>query len=51
MNGSVAVSAFELEALPLPKPEDLRELKRLIGAKASRVTIEAECRRLYGVNP
>ena len=30
INGSVAVSAYELEALPLPPPEDLKELERLV---------------------
>lgn len=48
MNGSVAVSAFELEALPLPKPRDLKKLNRLIAEGAERARIEAECDRLYG---
>ena len=30
INGSVAVSAYELEALPLPSPEELQELERLV---------------------
>ncbi|HVJ35196.1 MAG TPA: N-6 DNA methylase [Terriglobia bacterium] len=48
MSGSVAVSAFELEALPLPAIKDLKELKRLISKKADREKIEVECCRLYG---
>lgn len=48
MNGSVAVSAFELEALPLPRSADLEVLKRLIAQRAERTLIEAECDRLYG---
>jgi len=50
MNGSVAVSAFELEALPLPKLEDLDRLKRLVAEGAERGRIDAECDRLYGEN-
>jgi adenine-specific DNA-methyltransferase len=47
VSGSVAVSAFELEALPLPAPEELAELDRLVRARAAREEIEAECLRLY----
>jgi adenine-specific DNA-methyltransferase len=47
MNGSVAVSAFELEAMPLPAPESVARLTRLVRARASRETIESECKRLY----
>ncbi len=49
MNGSVAVSAFELEALPLPSYEALTTLTRLVEQRAAAAQIEAECRRLYGV--
>jgi adenine-specific DNA-methyltransferase len=49
MSGSVAVSAFELEAVPLPSPEKLVKLKRLVRERTSREAIEVECRRLYGV--
>jgi len=48
VSGSVAVSAYELEALPLPAPETLGGLRRLVRAEAGRDAIEAECRRLYG---
>jgi adenine-specific DNA-methyltransferase len=48
MSGSVAVSAFELEALPMPSPKELKLLTVLVAKKASREKIEAECRRLYG---
>jgi adenine-specific DNA-methyltransferase len=47
VSGSVAVSAFELEALPLPAPEELVELGRLVRLQAAREEIEAECLRLY----
>lgn len=48
MSGSVAVSAFELHALPLPGPGDLTTLTRLVGEGAERDRIETECWRLYG---
>jgi adenine-specific DNA-methyltransferase len=50
MSGSVAVSASELEALPLPAIKELKELKRLVAKHADRNRIEAECVRLYGEN-
>ncbi|WP_291184879.1 N-6 DNA methylase [Dokdonella sp.] len=49
MNGSVAVSAFELEALPLPQPAELKKLRQLVREGASREKLEAECDRLYGL--
>ncbi|KSB88216.1 RNA methyltransferase [Caulobacter vibrioides] len=50
MNGSVAVSAFELEALPLPHHEMLAKLSQLVEQRAAFTEIEAECRRLYGLD-
>lgn len=47
INGSVAVSAYELEALPLPAADDLEPLADLISCNASSACIEAECARLY----
>lgn len=48
ISGSVAVSAFELEALPLPSPDDVSTLAKLVDADAPRARIETECARLYG---
>ena len=48
VSGSVAVSAYELEALPVPAPGALGRLRRLVSEQASRQRIEAECDRLYG---
>jgi adenine-specific DNA-methyltransferase len=48
VSGSVAVSAYELEALPLPNPGALGALDRLVGSGAPRSAIEGECARLYG---
>ena len=47
VSGSVAVSAYELEALPLPSPDALVGLQSLIDAEADRTVIEDECLRLY----
>jgi adenine-specific DNA-methyltransferase len=47
LSGSVAVSAYELEALPLPPPSMLGRLKKLVSAGAAAPAIEAACRRLY----
>ncbi len=47
VSGSVAVSAYELETLPLPAPEALDGLRRLVECGGKRECIEAECTRLY----
>lgn len=47
VSGSVAVSAYELESLPIPAPDDLGELTRLVGAGADREAIEAACTKLF----
>lgn len=48
VSGSVAVSAYELEALPLPAPEELDGLTALVTRGAARPEIEAACDALYG---
>lgn len=50
VSGSVAVSAYELESLPLPAPEALQSLTQLVRNKAQRRQLEAACARLYGGN-
>ena len=47
INGSVAVSAYELEALPLPPPEEAKEIERLVKRRATRETLECAVERLY----
>lgn len=47
VSGSVAVSAYELEALPLPSPDSLDHLHKLISENVARDLIEDECQRLY----
>ena len=47
INGSVAVSAFELEALPLPPPEDIRQIHTLVTQGAKKSEIDHAIERLY----
>jgi len=48
ISGSVAVSAYELESMPLPPPQALRPITRLIEKRASAAAIQAACERLFG---
>ena len=47
INGSVAVSATELESLPLPPPEALQGLEALLDRKAPADEIQSYIRGLY----
>ncbi len=47
ISGSVAVSAFELEALPLPSIGAMAIVERLIREGAAPEAVEASIRRLY----
>ena len=47
LNGSVAVSAYELQALPLPSPEDMQEIESLIASHANPRTLQGAAERLY----
>lgn len=49
MSGSVAVSSFELSALPLPAAGQLTRLSQLVAGGAARVEVDSECNRLYGI--
>jgi len=48
INGSVAVSAYELEALPLPPPEAMGEIEHLVMRGVAPNLIEQNVRQLYG---
>ena len=50
INGSVAVSAFELEELPLPAPAVMARLARLVSGGAPRAKIEAAIAAAYREN-
>lgn len=47
LSGSVAVSAYELEALPLPPPEALSDLTKLVQERAGREVTEHACAELF----
>ena len=47
ISGSVAVSAYELEALPLPGPGRIVRLERLVAGGAGPEVVEREVERLY----
>ena len=47
VNGSVAVSAYELEALPLPSPDKIGRLTRVVDERSGREEIEREVELLY----
>ncbi len=50
ISGSVAVSAYELSAWPLPAPARLGELAALVASESDRAAIDAACDRLYGLS-
>ncbi|MFJ2280838.1 class I SAM-dependent DNA methyltransferase [Pseudomonas sp. NPDC087803] len=47
VSGSVAVSAYELESLPLPAPKALKELTKLVEVGGSKECIEIACSKLF----
>lgn len=48
ISGTVAVSAYELESLPLPPPWALEEVTTLLRRARPRSEIESVCARLFG---
>ena len=48
ISGSVAVSAYELRALPLPSLESLKDVEDLVEGNADRDVIERAVNQLYG---
>jgi adenine-specific DNA-methyltransferase len=48
LNGSVAVSAFELEELPLPSPAVMVKIGRLVAARTPKAKVEAAIATAYG---
>jgi adenine-specific DNA-methyltransferase len=47
INGSTAVSAYELESLPFPAPKKLKKIDTMIGRGARRETIEKAIKEIY----
>ena len=48
LNGSVAVSAYELEAIPLPSPNAMERIDELVTKNADRQTLERAVKLAYG---
>ncbi len=48
ISGSVAVSAFELGALPMPSAEAMKEIEQMLAKRASKAKLEAAISALYG---
>jgi adenine-specific DNA-methyltransferase len=48
ISGTVAVSAYELETMPLPPADALAHLAALTRRSPSREEIDEACDRLYG---
>ncbi|MBI2355398.1 MAG: Eco57I restriction-modification methylase domain-containing protein [Deltaproteobacteria bacterium] len=51
ISGSVAVSAYELNLLPLPSPEQIKEIETLVEGGAPPKIVENLIARIYGVEP
>jgi adenine-specific DNA-methyltransferase len=49
ISGTVAVSAFELNTLPMPSAEQMKTLESLLRRGAARDTIERTVARIYGI--
>ncbi|RJR33168.1 MAG: hypothetical protein C4576_28515, partial [Desulfobacteraceae bacterium] len=49
ISGSVAVSAYELNALPLPPPGQMEMIERMLKGGASQETIEKALAKIYGI--
>jgi adenine-specific DNA-methyltransferase len=51
INGSVAVSAYELECLPLPSPRAMKKIQQLVAQGAGREAVERATQLAYGEKP
>lgn len=47
INGSTAVSAYELESMPFPSPEECKRLERMISSGAGKHAIENAIKEMY----
>jgi adenine-specific DNA-methyltransferase len=50
ISGSVAVSAFELQALPLPSVEAMASIEAQVSRGAARAAVNAALMKLYGID-
>jgi adenine-specific DNA-methyltransferase len=51
LSGSVAVSAYELEALPVPTLRSMKEFDAAVRSRATREVLDAICSRFYAADP
>lgn len=51
ISGTVAVSAFELQSMPLPPPDSLTRLSEILGRAHTSDEVERECFHLIGIEP
>jgi len=50
INGSVAVSAYEIESLPMPDPDQVQWIEKMIEERTSKEKIEEKLAEIYGIN-
>lgn len=49
ISGSVAVSAYELNAMPLPAPKDMKAIESLVSKGAESALVEKTLNKIYGL--
>ncbi|WP_132051835.1 HsdM family class I SAM-dependent methyltransferase [Pseudocnuella soli] len=49
ISGSVAVSAYELESMPVPNPEGLKGIENMINTNNSKEAVQNAFRQIYGL--
>ncbi|MBN8504489.1 MAG: Eco57I restriction-modification methylase domain-containing protein [Burkholderiales bacterium] len=49
ISGSVAVSAYELNAIPLPSSQEMRAIEKLVASGADRRLVEKRLDKIYGL--
>jgi adenine-specific DNA-methyltransferase len=49
INGSVAVSAYEIKSLPMPEPYQVQLIEKMIEEKAPKEKLEDTLAEIYGV--
>lgn len=49
ISGSVAVSAYELNAIPLPSPQEMRAIEKLVSSGADPRLVERRLEKIYGL--
>ena len=50
INGSVAVSAYELNSLPLPDPDQMQHLQKLVLTRRNKSEVDMQIANFYGID-